>query len=291
MQRFSPLRSRCGAFLRRLSTSPPSPAAPPPPPPPPPPPAALLGPISWPTLFLTLATGCGVVAYYNISRSRKQAEAATRVEGYGRPLLGGPWSLVDGEGVPRTSGDYLGSYVLLYFGFTFCPDICPNELVKMAQVVNALDAQPGSPTAGRVLPMFISLDPYRDTCEQVKAYCADFHPRMVGLTGTPGQVAKAAKAYRVYFSEVDRKEGQESDDYLGACVSRGSCSARAWPLPFSPRPPRTPPPRSLCAVDHSVVIYLLGPDGQFIDFFTQLMTPAEIEARVRKVMREEKKAE
>jgi protein SCO1/2 len=158
------------------------------------------------------------VGYYNLVRTRKQADEASRVEGYGKPLLGGPWSLVDGDGVPRTSGDYLGQYVLLYFGFTFCPDICPNELVKMAQVVQALDATPQH--AGKVTPMFISLDPYRDTCEQVKAYCADFHPRMVGLTGTPGQVAKAAKAYRVYFSEVDRKEGQDNDDYLGAFLVR-----------------------------------------------------------------------
>ena len=206
----APLRSRFSA-----SAAPP----PPPPPPPPSPPKALLGPISWPTLFLTLATGCGVVFYYNIVRSRKQADSASRVESYGKPLLGGPWSLVDSQGVPRTSGDYLGKYVLLYFGFTFCPDICPNELVKMAKVVQALDASPQH--AGKVVPMFITLDPYRDTCEQVGAYCRDFHPAMVGLTGTPAQVAKAAKAYRVYFSEVDKVEGNE--DYLGEC--RGSSRA------------------------------------------------------------------
>ena len=167
------------------------------------------------------------MGYYNLVRTRKQADEASRVEGYGKPLLGGPWSLVDGDGVPRTSGDYLGQYVLLYFGFTFCPDICPNELVKMAQVVQALDASPHH--AGKVTPMFISLDPYRDTCEQVKAYCADFHPRMVGLTGTPGQVAKAAKAYRVYFSEVDRKEGQDNDDYLGALQLLRGVRARTQP--------------------------------------------------------------
>ncbi len=162
---------------------------------------------------MTLATGCGVVAYYNVVRSRKSADASSRVESYGKPMLGGPWSLVDASGKPVTSGDFLGKYVLLYFGFTFCPDICPNELVKMARVVNSIDES--KEHAGKVVPMFITLDPYRDTCEQVGAYVADFHPRMVGLTGTPGQVAKAAKAYRVYFSEVDKKEGEEANDYLG----------------------------------------------------------------------------
>lgn len=181
-------------------------------------------PVSWETLALTLATGCGVVAYYNVVRSRKAADASSRVESYGKPMLGGPWSLVDASGKPVTSGDFLGKYVLLYFGFTFCPDICPNELVKMARVVNSIDES--KEHVGKVVPMFITLDPYRDTCEQVGAYVADFHPRMVGLTGTPGQVAKAAKAYRVYFSEVDKKEGEEANDYLGAWVcSVFSCSS------------------------------------------------------------------
>jgi protein SCO1/2 len=165
------------------------------------------------------------VVYYNILRKQKQEEAAVRVESFGAPALGGPWSLVSSAGQPITSGDLHGSYQLLYFGFTFCPDICPNELVKMGRVVQELDQAPE--TSGKVLPVFISLDPYRDTCDQVGAYCADFHPRMLGLSGTPGQVAKAAKAYRVYFSEVDHKEGEE--DYL---------------------------------VDHSIVIYLVGPDGE-----------------------------
>jgi len=169
------------------------------------------GPISWATLALTFATGCGVVAYYNVAKSRKTMETSSKVESYGKPMLGGPWSLVDATGTPVTSGDFLGKYVLLYFGFTFCPDICPNELVKMARVVSSLDET--KELADKVVPLFITLDPYRDTCEQVGAYVADFHPKMVGLTGTPGQVAKAAKAFRVYFTEVDKKEGE--DDYLG----------------------------------------------------------------------------
>lgn len=211
-------------------------AAPPSPSPPAAPPTlAAKGPVSWASLFLTAATLLGLVVYYRTSRARQLAESQSRVESVGTPLLGGPWSLVDSTGRPFTSGDLLGRYVLLYFGFTYCPDICPSELQKMAAVVRALEKKPA--LKGRVAPVFISVDPARDTCEQVGAYCKDFHPDMIGLTGTPGQVAQAAKAYRVYFSEVDRKEGDDEADYLGACAQRGCCARRS-PAPrlTHPRP-------------------------------------------------------
>lgn len=215
--------------FRLFSSLPPTPPAVPPPAPPPsgaganatPPGAAptlaAKGPVSWASLLLTAATLLGLVVYYRTSRARQLAESQSRVESVGTPLLGGPWSLVDSTGRPFTSGDLLGRYVLLYFGFTYCPDICPSELQKMAAVVRALEKKPA--LKGRVAPVFISVDPARDTCEQVGAYCKDFHPNMIGLTGTPGQVAQAAKAYRVYFSEVDRKEGDDEADYLGACAA------------------------------------------------------------------------
>ena len=203
-------------------------AAPPPPPPgasssPPPPPAGAArgvvsrGPVSWASLGLVLLAGGGVLAYYSVSRREKKAAAAARVETFGRPALGGPWSLVDGDGRPVTSGDLAGSYYLLYFGFTFCPDICPSELVKMARVTDALDAwaAAGSGRAA-VQPVFVTLDPRRDSCEQVRAYVRDFSPRMLGLTGTPGQLAKIAKAFRVYFQGVDAGGDDENEDYLGA---------------------------------------------------------------------------
>ncbi len=79
------------------------------------------------------------MAYYNVARTRKGVAGQQKVEGYGAPLLGGPWSMVDGDGRPVTSGSFPpGTYSLLYFGFTFCPDICPNELVKMSKVVDAM---------------------------------------------------------------------------------------------------------------------------------------------------------
>jgi protein SCO1/2 len=100
--------------------------------------AAAGGPISWPTLGLLVAVGAGIVGFYNFQRGRKHVEASARVDSYGKPMLGGPWSLVDASGRPVTSGDFEGRYVLLYFGFTFCPDICPNELVKMSRVVDSI---------------------------------------------------------------------------------------------------------------------------------------------------------
>jgi protein SCO1/2 len=198
---------------------------------------AARGPVSWATLALSVAAGAGAVVYYNVSRAKRVADASSRVESFGQALLGGPWSLVDAAGRPVTSGDLHGKFVLLYFGFTFCPDICPNELVKMARVTDALDALPAF--RDRVVPVFITLDPARDTCAQVGAYCADFHPKMLGLTGTPGQVAQAAKAYRVYFSEVDRGEGDAaSEDYLGA-LRGGAAARRAGPRGARARGPLT----------------------------------------------------
>jgi protein SCO1/2 len=235
--------------LRFFSAAPPAPPAAPPPssgptptaaaPPPEGAPAAgapaggasAKGPVSWASFFLTAATLLGLVVYYRSARARQVAESQARVESVGTPLLGGPWSLVDSSGRPFTSGDLLGRYVLLYFGFTYCPDICPSELQKMAAVVRALERKPE--LRGAVAPVFISVDPARDTCEQVGAYCKDFHPDMIGLTGTPGQVAQAAKAYRVYFSEVDRKEGDDEVDYLGAQLACGPCAAP--PPPVHPR--------------------------------------------------------
>lgn len=100
---------------------------------------ATRGPVSWATLGLVATGAAASVAYYQIAKQRKKETAGQgKVDSYGTPLLGGPWSMVDGQGRPVTSGSFPGQYTLLYFGFTFCPDICPNELVKMSKVVDAM---------------------------------------------------------------------------------------------------------------------------------------------------------
>eukprot|EP01047_Picozoa_sp_COSAG01_P077483 COSAG01_NODE_13968_length_1513_cov_1.596181_2_plen_140_part_00 len=104
--------------------------------------------------------------------------------------------------------DYRGEWLLLYFGFTHCPDICPNELNKITEVINALDA---SMYVGPVVrPVLITVDPRRDSVEKMRSYIQQFHPRMHGLTGTAAQVRAVTKAYRVYFNPTN----DDDENYL-----------------------------------------------------------------------------
>jgi len=123
----------------------------------------------------------------------------------GKALIGGPFTLVDQDGKTRTEKDFRGQNLLVYFGYTFCPDVCPTELAKIAAAIDLL------PKDANVTPVFITIDPERDGVAEMKAYVAAFHPRMVGLTGTVEQVRAAAKAYRVYFA---KNTSSGSTDYL-----------------------------------------------------------------------------
>merc|ERR1712203_462641 len=102
---------------------------------------------------------------------------------------------VDRKGKRVTDEDLKGQYLLMYFGFTFCPDICPQEMEKQTQVIELIEKAVG-PVA---TPVFISIDPNRDTPPVIDEYCSDFHPRIVGLTGTNEQVKQVSRAYRVYY--------------------------------------------------------------------------------------------
>ncbi|OXB81210.1 UNVERIFIED_CONTAM: hypothetical protein H355_005140, partial [Colinus virginianus] len=131
-----------------------------------------------------------------------------RNRGIGKPLLGGPFSLVSHEGQLKTNRDYLGQWVLIYFGFTHCPDICPEELDKMVEVVNEIDRIPSLPN---LTPLFITIDPERDNEEAIARYVKEFSPKLVGLTGTRAQIDQVAKAFRVYYSEGPK---DEDNDYI-----------------------------------------------------------------------------
>ena len=120
--------------------------------------------------------------------------------------LGGPFTLVDHTGRTVTERDFAGRLMLVYFGFTYCPDVCPTELGIMAAALDAM-----GPAAERVTPVLVSIDPERDTPAALADYVARFHPRMVGLTGSAEQVAAAARAYRVYYAKV---RPRDSGDYL-----------------------------------------------------------------------------
>jgi len=189
---------------------------------------------------------------YNIEKENKTKALAKNITTTGKPALGGPWVLVDQDGIPRSDASYFGQFTLLYFGFTYCPDICPSELVKIGEIMKAIEKSKDI----RLKPLLISVDPSRDTVRQLKYYSQDFHPSIAYLTGTKDQVAVAAKAYRVYFSKANENE-KDDEDYL---------------------------------VDHSIVLYLVNPEGEFVDFFTQRMEVKHIVEKIQHYARAFKKA-
>lgn len=146
--------------------------------------------------------------------------------GSGEALVGGPFSLTDHTGRHVTEKDFLGKYMLVFFGFTYCPDVCPTELQVMSAALDELGAE-----GNTIQPVFVSIDPERDTPEVVKQYVENFHPRLVGLTGSPDDIAAIARAYRVYYKKAP---GGSETDY---------------------------------EMDHSTTIYLMGPDGGFRKHF------------------------
>uniref|UniRef100_A0A8C3F099 Uncharacterized protein n=6 Tax=Corvoidea TaxID=192204 RepID=A0A8C3F099_CORMO len=203
--------------------------------------------VSWRSLAATVVLGGGLLAGMKVVKRRKEEELEKeRNRGIGKPLLGGPFSLVSHEGQPRTSKDYIGQWVLIYFGFTHCPDICPDELEKMIAVVDEIDRIPSLPN---LTPLFITIDPERDNQEAIARYVKEFSPKLIGLTGTKAQIDQVAKAYRVYYSEGPK---DEDNDYI---------------------------------VDHTIIMYLLGPDGDFVDYYGQNKRSAEISASIAAHMR------
>ncbi len=152
-------------------------------------------------------------------------------------LFGGPIELVDHDGRTVTDQDFAGRFMLVYFGYTHCPDICPTDLAAMAAALDDI-----GPLAARLRPVFITLDPERDTAEVLRDYVHAFHPSLVGLTGSASQIAAAAKAYRVH-RRVFRVEGGAKEDYF---------------------------------VDHSSLAYLMGPDGKFVTMFPHATPSARI---------------
>jgi cytochrome oxidase Cu insertion factor (SCO1/SenC/PrrC family) len=158
--------------------------------------------------------------------------------------LGGPFSLTDHAGRPVTERDFAGRWLLVYFGYTYCPDVCPTELGTVAAALDAM-----GPAGEGVTPVFITVNPERDTPAALADYVGRFHPRMVGLTGTPEQVAEAARRYRVYFA---RTRSPNATEYL---------------------------------MDHSSLVYLVGPDGRVRTLFRSPTDPETIAATVRAQMR------
>jgi cytochrome oxidase Cu insertion factor (SCO1/SenC/PrrC family) len=165
---------------------------------------------------------------------------ASRSMAGGEALVGGPFTLTDQHGAEVTEQDFAGRYTLIYFGYTYCPDFCPMSLSTMTQALDLLPPE----QAEQVVPVFITVDPERDTVAQLAEYAPLFHPRLVALTGSPEATKAAAQAYRVYFAKAG---DQDSDAYL---------------------------------MDHSTFIYLMGPDGRYVRHFAHNAAPEEIAAAI-----------
>ena len=173
-----------------------------------------------------------------------RAETQSQNDSEMAPLtFGGPFALVDHTGRAVTDVDFRGSYLLVFFGYTHCPDICPTGLSTMAVAMDLLGE-----AAERVQPIFISVDPERDTAEVLADYVSLFHPRLVGLTGTPKQVHDAAKAYHVIYTITE---------YKGEIL-----------------------------VGHTADTYLVGPDGAYIENFAHETAPEDIAVGIRRAMDE-----
>jgi protein SCO1/2 len=175
----------------------------------------------WLGLGLALAPACADAAM-----ARSAAETMDILM-WNREPVGGPFALTDHTGRPRTDRDFRGALMLVYFGFTYCPDVCPTDLMAITQALDLLGAD-----AGKVQPLFITLDPERDTAEHLADYVTLFHPRLIGLTGSLDAIRDAADAYKVYFAKV--ATGKNTDDYT---------------------------------VDHTAYIYLMDRDGKYLGFF------------------------
>lgn len=185
-------------------------------------------------LALAVFAAAGLAAYLLGTGGRNEPP-----ELGGEVAIGGPFALTDQTGRLVTEQDFRGEYLLVFFGFTHCPDVCPTTLQTISIALDLLGER-----AGEVQPLFVTVDPERDTPEVLARYVAVFDPRIVALTGSPEEIASVTKSYGVYSQ---RQVVAEGSDYL---------------------------------VNHTSSIYLMGPDGGFLDSFVYQIGPEEIAKRV-----------
>jgi cytochrome oxidase Cu insertion factor (SCO1/SenC/PrrC family) len=194
--------------------------------------------------IVVLAFAIAVVGYdYFAGTANKSSTSTATSSG---PSVGGPFELVGQNGKTVTEKDFDGKYMMIYFGYTYCPDVCPTALSDMATALDAIDPE----KAAKVQPIFISVDPARDTPEHLAEYVSFFHPRLIGLTGSEKQVKEAARAYRVFY-RIGEPQSDDPQDYL---------------------------------VDHTSIIYLVGPDGKLVTHFSHGTTPEAMAERLGKLL-------
>lgn len=154
----------------------------------------------------------------------------------GFPAIGGPFQLIDQNGQARTNADFKGKIMLVYFGYTFCPDICPAALINITDAFTELGEK-----AQQIQPIFITIDPERDTVSHLKIYMENYHPSFLALTGDAHHIDAAKKAYRVYGAKAEPDD--TSTEYI---------------------------------MDHTSIIYVMDRQGRFITHLNHLTPPKEI---------------
>lgn len=159
--------------------------------------------------------------------------------------IGGPFTLVNQDGKTVHDSDFAGKYRIVYFGYTYCPDVCPTDLTKIGAALRTLDKQAPA-TAAKIVPLFITVDPERDTLPVLVGYTAAFDPRIVGLSGSPAQIEAAANAYRIYYAK--RVIG---DDYF---------------------------------MDHTSTVHVVRPDGAHASTFLSTASPSDMARQMRKLL-------
>jgi len=189
------------------------------------------------SILLAGMLGAAPVAHAQSERSAGELMDAVM---WGKESIGGPFSLVDHTGKPRTDADFRGKLILVYFGFSFCPDVCPTDLMAIGQAVDKL-----GPGGDEVQPLFVTVDPDRDTSAHLADYVPFFHSRLLGLTGNAAQVREAARLYRVYYAKVTIEGAAEY------------------------------------TIDHSGFIYLMDRDGKYLGFFPPGTPPDRMVAVIK----------
>jgi protein SCO1/2 len=190
------------------------------------------------------AAGAGWLVWPREAPEPPQRSAAELMDVvmWSREPIGGPFRLVDHTGRPRTDADFLGKLLLIYFGFTYCSDACPIDLQSIGQALDQL-----GPLADGVQPLFITIEPEKDTSEQLKTYVGQFHPRLIGLTGDPREIQKVARAYKVYAAKT------------------------------------APADRDDPNIDHSSLVYLVDATGKYVGYFP----PGTAADRMAEVIRQQ----
>ncbi len=187
--------------------------------------------------FSLFALGLGYYVSTYINPAKESVDT-------GNALLGGDFTLTSHKGQSIDTKQFRGKYMMVYFGYSFCPDICPTALENMSEAMMKL-----ADMGNKIQPIFVTVDPDRDTVQQLETYIQSFHPRFLAMTGGKEALDKAIKAYRVYAQKVD-DEG--ATDYL---------------------------------VDHSSIVYVMGPDGKYVSHFSHQTPGEEMAFKMREIIK------